>query len=342
MQILVTGATGLLGRHLLSSLLERGDTVRALVLPAENAVWLEERNVAIYRGDVRKQDTLVEPMRGVDKVFHLAGMMGVWRPMRDYYSVNVEGTRYVCQAALGAGVSRLVHVSSWNVYGIGLRQPANEDLPLAPFPEPYSLTKAEGEKVVRGFIDRHHLPAVIIRPDTFFGPGDRLHFGRMADRLSMGKGIVIGSGRNTLPFVYVSDVVQGLLLAADHAAAVGQAYNIGNDRPLTQEQFLGAMAQEIGARPPRVHVPFLPLYALAFAIEQLAVLGRSQHQPLITRLGAKLFGTNNLHTIDKACRELGYTPKVSIPEGIRIAGSWYRLQRSELTGVPEIQVGTPA
>ncbi|MGH3404920.1 MAG: NAD-dependent epimerase/dehydratase family protein [Streptosporangiaceae bacterium] len=78
-----------------------------------------------------------------------------------------------------------------------------------------------------------HLPAVIIRPGTFFGPGDRLHFGRMADRLRAGRGVIVGGGDNALPFVYFTDVVQGLLLALGHEHAVGQAYNIANDRPLT-------------------------------------------------------------------------------------------------------------
>src|SRR5947209_6002656 len=249
-------------------------------------------------------------------------MMGVWRPMQDYHAVNVTGTEHVCRAALAAGVRRLVHVSSWTVYGMALGQPACEDFRLRRFPEPYAVTKAAGDRVVQRLIAHAHLPAVIIRPGTFFGSGDRLHFGRMAERVRAGKGLIVGSGRNALPFVYVTDVVQGLLLATEHAQAVGQAYNITNDQPLTQQEFLCAIAQELGVRAPRLHTPYPALYAAALAAEQAARLTPARRQPVVTRLGVKLFGTDNRHAIDKARRELGYTPRVSLREGVRRAAAW--------------------
>jgi nucleoside-diphosphate-sugar epimerase len=266
-------------------------------------------------------------MRGADKVLHLAGMMGVWLPMEHYYAVNVAGTANICQAALLAGVKRLVHISSWTVYGMDLGRPAREEFPLRPFQEPYAVTKTEGDKVVQRYIAREGFPAVIVRPGTFFGPGDRLHFGRMADRVRGGKGLVVGSGRNALPFLYVTDVVQGLLLALDHDRAVGQAYNISNDHPLTQEEFLCAIAEELGVSPPRIHAPYQALYAAAAAAEQVSALTRSKRQPVVTRLGVKLFGTDNRHSINKARRELDYSPQVSIREGIRLAAAWYRDQQ---------------
>src|SRR5205085_1976014 len=99
------------------------------------------------------------------------------------------------------------------------------------------------------------------------------------------KAIVIGSGRNRVPFVYVNDVVQGLLLAADHDRAVGQAYNIANNQLFTQEQLWRAIAEAVGAPPPQVHVPYLPLYTAASIIERAAVLARTKQQPIITRVG---------------------------------------------------------
>ena len=133
-----------------------------------------------------------------------------------------------------------------------------------------------------------HLPAVIIRPEAMFGPGDRLNFKRLADRLRAGRGIIIGSGRNAVPFVYVTDVIQGLLLALEHERAVGQAYNITNDQPLTQEEFLTAIAQEVGAPPPRLHVPYRALYAAAYVAEGIDRTVRLTFTPIsgsVTRLG---------------------------------------------------------
>jgi nucleoside-diphosphate-sugar epimerase len=173
-------------------------------------------------------------------------------------------------------------------------------------------------------IARDRLPAVIIRPGTIFGPCDRLNFGRIADRLRAGKGLIIGSGRNAVPFVYVTDVVQGLLLAADHERAVGQTYNIGHDHPLTQEELLRAIAQEIGVVPPRLHVPYPALYAAAYAAEHLAALRRYRRNALVTRHGVGLYGADRRLAIDKARRELGYTPRVPLCEGVRLAAAWYR------------------
>jgi nucleoside-diphosphate-sugar epimerase len=323
-EILITGGNGLLGRHLVPAILERGDGVRVLALPGEDTAWLERLGVGIHRGDIRLPDTLTAPMRGSDAVLHLAGMMGVWRPLEDYREANVTGTENVCRAALAEGVRRLVHVSSWTVYGMSLRHPAREELPLKPFPEPYAVSKAEGDRLVQRMIGEHGLPAAIVRPGTFFGAGDRLHFWRMADRLRTGKGVVVGAGDNHLPFVYVTDVVQGLLLALDRERARGQVFNITTDRPLTQSQFLSAIAGEIGVRPPRIHVPYGALYAAALAAERLSPPGHGREQPVVTRLGVKLFGTSNRQAIEKAREELGYVPRVPLEEGIRVAARWYR------------------
>jgi nucleoside-diphosphate-sugar epimerase len=326
METLITGGNGLLGRHLIPALQDRGDVVRVFTLPGEDTSWLEERGVKVFRGDVRLPGTLAAPMAGVEGVLNLAGMMGVWRPLQDYRDVNVTGTRNVCRAALAAGVSRIVHISSWTVYGMNLGRPAREDFLLQPFREPYAMSKAEGDLAVQQMIAEDQLPAVILRPGTFFGPGDRLHFGRMADRLRAGKGIIVGRGDNALPFVYVTDVVQGLLLALDVEHAVGQAYNISNDQPMTQQEFLGAIAQEIGARPPSTHIPYRVLYLAGDLAERLSPPGRSKSQPMVTRLGVKLFGTDNRHAIDKARRELGFAPRVPIREGVRLAAQWYLAQ----------------
>jgi nucleoside-diphosphate-sugar epimerase len=255
-------------------------------------------------------------------VLHLAGMMGLWRPMTDYHAVNVTGTENVCRAALAEG-ARVIHVSSWTVYGMNLGEPAHEDFPLKPFGEPYAVTKTAGDVAVQRMIAEDQLQAVIVRPGTFFGPGDKLHFGRMADRLRAGKGVVVGRGDNALPFVYVTDVVQGLLLALDSEQALGNAYNITNDKPLTQEHMLQAMAREVGGNAPRVHIPYRPLYAAGYMAEKVAMATRSTSQPIVTRLGVKLFGTDNRHAIDKARRELGFEPRVDLAEGVRLAAQWY-------------------
>jgi 2-alkyl-3-oxoalkanoate reductase len=321
-EILVTGGSGFLGRHVVHALRERGESVRVLALPSEDTSSLEMLGVDVHRGDIRDPEAVVAAMNGAEGVLHLAGMMGPWRPMEEYREVNVTGTENVCRAALAEG-ARVVHVSSWTVYGMGVRELVREDRPLRPLREPYAMTKAEGEISVQRMIAENQLRAVIIRPGTIFGPGSTLNFGRIADRLRAGRWIIVGSGRNALPLVYVSDVVHGLLLALDQPQALGEAYNIGNDLPLSQREFLTALAREIGARPPRLRVPYRVLYAVAYAAERVAQATGSRREPVVTRHGVNLFGTDNRHAIDKAWHELGYTPHVPLTDGIRLAADWY-------------------
>ena len=336
MDCLITGATGFVGQHLVWALLARGDRVRILALPSEDTSRLEQAQVCIYRGDVRQPETLIEPMGGVDTVFHLAASHGLWRPKQEYFDVNVTGTENVCRAVLATGVRRLIHMSSCSVYDMGLGRPAEETFPIKPIPDYYTITKAESDRLVQRFIAQERLPAVIARPGTMFGPGDRVNFARLADRLREGRAIIIGSGRNALPLVYVTDAVAGLLLAARHEGAVGQIYNLANDQPLTQKQVWQAIAMEIGAKPPRLHVPYHVLYAVAFLAERAVSSDNPKQQPRVTRFGVRLFGSDNRIAIDKARRELGYAPRVSVREGIHLAAKWYLQERgTQLQSAPD-------
>jgi nucleoside-diphosphate-sugar epimerase len=323
MEVLVTGGNGFVGRHLAAALVHRGDTVRVLALPDEDSDALERLGVAVHRGDICRLETLRAPMRDVDAVVHLAAMMHVWRPLADYRAVNVRGTHNVCRAALDASVTRVVHMSSSSVYGMAWNSPVHECFPLAPYPDPYPTSKAEADRLVRRMAADHGLPAIVVRPDQIFGPGDRLHFGATADRLRARRGVVVGRGNNAIPLVYVSDAVQGLLLALDRGTATGQAYNISAETPLTQEEFLSAIACAIGVPPPRIHVPYRALYAAACAAERASALRPGDHRPTITRLGVAFLGTDVHYSIEKAREQLGYRPAVTVREGVDIAAAWY-------------------
>jgi nucleoside-diphosphate-sugar epimerase len=328
MRILVTGGSGFLASHLIRALHERGHAVRALVLPSSDTTLLRQAGVDIHTGDVRLPDTLTGAMREVDAVFHLAAAIGLRRPLRDYQAVNVTGTENVCRAAQTAGVKRLVHVSSTSVYKQGLGVPVDEAAPLAPPPDPYALTKAAGDSLVQRLIAEEQLPASIVRTTTIFGPGDELNFGRIAHRLLAGTGIVIGSGGNRVPIASVDDVVQGLLLVLEHEAA-GQIYNITDDRCPTQVELLREIADQLGARMPRIHVPYRLLYGTAYLAERLAQATRSE-RALVTRFGVLLYGADNRFAIDKARHELGYEPRVSLRQGVSAAAGWYRGRTASL------------
>jgi nucleoside-diphosphate-sugar epimerase len=323
-EITVTGGTGFVGRHLIQALLERGDRVRVLALPDEDTTCLEHQHVAVYRGDVRFKESLDPPMRGAAGVVHLAGLMGAWQPAETYWAVNVTGTRNVCEAARAAGVSRIVHMSSSVVYGPGRGTPVDETAPLQPLPDPYPVTKAAGDRLVQQMIAEQRVPAVIVRPDQIFGPGDQLHFARVADRIRAGRGVVVGTGKNVYPLIYITDAIQGLLLALDHPRASGHVYNLSHGSPLTQQEYLDAIADEIGARRPRLHVPYRALYAAGYLAEAASSLTGSRLRPPTTRFGVAFMGTNGWHAIGKARRDLGFTPRVGLRDGVRLTAAWYR------------------
>jgi nucleoside-diphosphate-sugar epimerase len=322
MRVLITGATGLLGGHLIKELQQRGEDIRALVLPVENADRLEKQGVEVVRGDITDASTLEPAVKDVELVFHLAGMMGVWRPLVNYRLVNVTGSENLYKTAQKAGVRRYIHTSSHTVYGLGYGRFLTEKDALRPDPDPYSLTKAEGDRMMRRLMLNSEVETTILRPGTFFGPGDRLHFGRMAQKMKDGKGVIIGRGDNALPFCYVTDVVQGFLLAAYHENAPGNVYNITNDHPLTQLEMFNAIADAVdGVRPTR-HLPYLPIYYGSIVAEKV-VARVTRTRPIVTQLGAMMFGSDNKHSIEKARRELGYEPKIDLRTGITLAAEWF-------------------
>jgi nucleoside-diphosphate-sugar epimerase len=339
MRVLVTGATGFIGRHLLKELQQRGEQIRALVLPVENAERLMEQGVEVVRGDITDVSSSKAAVKDIDIVLNLAGMMGVWRPLADYRLVNVTGAENLYKAAQTAKVRRFVHITSHVVYGFGHGRFLNENDPLQPDPDPYCISKAEGDRLMRHLMLNSDVETVILRPGTIFGPNDHLHFGRIAERMKDGRGVIVGRGDNALPFCYVTDMVQGLMLAAYHKNAPGNVYNISNDHPLTQQEIFNLIADEVGGKRPVLHLPFFPTYYGSIVAEKLALVTRTK--PIVTRVGAMMFGTDNRHSVEKARRELGYEPKVDIREGIRLAAAWFNTAGMEQAFVTQASQYAP-
>ncbi len=340
MNVLITGATGLLGSHLIKELQQRGERIRALVLPVENTDGLVRQGVEVVRGDITDASTLAPAVQDIDLIFHLAGMMGVWRPLSDYRLVNVNGSENLYKAAQAANVRRFVHTSSHTVYGLGYGRFMTESDALRPDPDPYSITKAEGDRLIRRLMLTSDMETVILRPGTFFGPGDRLHFGRMAQKTKDGKALIIGRGDNALPFCYVSDVVQGFMLAGYHENAPGNVYNITNDRPMTQLEMYNAIADAVDGKRPQVHLPYLPIYYGSIVAERV-VARITRTKPVVTELGALMFGSDNRHSVEKARRELGFEPKVELFEGIKLSAAWFNAGGMEQPSVTQASQHAP-
>jgi nucleoside-diphosphate-sugar epimerase len=326
-RVLVTGAAGFLGGHLVDMLVERGDEVRAMVRPVEDSSRLRTlEGIDIVYGDLTDADSLKRAVEGVQRVYNVAAKTGPWGPEDVYRAVNVQGLANLVHAAVDAGVERIVHTSSITVYGHHLKGVITENHPFHAEDNPYSRTKIIGEKVIANLVKDRGAPVVIVRPGWIYGPRDSASFGRYLSLIESGKMFFFGSGKNIVPIVYVRDVAQGLIKAGDAGdKAIGQAYTIVDDRRVTQEEYFNAMADALHV--PRVtrHVPYFALYAAGRSAELLwRALGRRKAAPPpLTTYGVTLTGGDQQFSIEKARRELGFTPEFDVTRGVAEGVRWY-------------------
>jgi nucleoside-diphosphate-sugar epimerase len=323
MKMLVTGAAGLLGGHLADRLVEGGERVRIFARPGEDVTRLEQQGAEVCCGDLGDRASLEAAVRGVDRVLHCAARTGPWGPEAEYEVANVLGLKALVEAATAAGVQRIVHVSSITVHGNDIGGAADETAPLRVEPNPYSRTKVAGEQLLASLIQQG-APVTIVRPGWIYGQRDAASFARFAAMISAGKMVVIGSGQNHIPLIHVHDVAEGMILASEAPNALGRAYLLVNDEPVTQRDYLSAIAVELGARPLTRHIPYRLALALGATAELAGHLTHRQQPPPLMRYGLQLLGGENRFIIHRARQELGFTPKVNLAEGVRQSVAWYR------------------
>ncbi len=327
MKLLVTGATGFLGSHVADLALERGNAVRILARPDENVTRFVNAGVQVSRGDLTERSSLEAAVEGVECVLHCAARTGPWGPLSEYEQVNVFGVQLLVETAMAAGVRRLVHVSSITVHGLDVHGTVDETAALCGGPDPYSRTKAAGERMLQQMIRDKGAPVTIVRPGLIYGPRDTNSFGRFAGLIEQGKMVFIGSGRNHLPLIYVRDVAHGILLAGEAEQAVGRAYLLVNDEPSTQRDYYTAIAKELGVSPPCVHIPYRAALALGATAELVGHMTHRKQPPPLMRFGFMQIGGENCFRMNRARNELGFSPQVNLADGVREGIAWYRSHR---------------
>jgi nucleoside-diphosphate-sugar epimerase len=324
MKALVTGATGLLGSHVVELLLERGERPRAFVQPGQSTDTFAGTAVDVRSGDVRDTAALAAAMEGMDCVLHCAARTGPWGIEDEYNSTNVRALETLVHVASAAGVRRVVHVSSITVHGNDVRGAADETAPFRVEPNPYSRSKVAGERLLQKLIMNDGAPVTIVRPGWIYGPGDAASFARFATKLRDGRMIVIGSGENHVPLIYVTDVAHGVLRAAEADGAEGRSYLLVNDEVVTQRDYLSAIARELGVAVPRWRIPYRLGVMLGAGLEIGSRMARRRQPPPLMRYGVQLLGGENRFSIERARRELGFSPQVPLAEGVRRSVEWYR------------------
>jgi len=241
--VLVTGAGGFIGSHLVEQLVERGARVRALVRynSAGTWGWLDQsqikNNVEVIQGDVRDHDSTDRALSGVEVVFHLAALIAIpysYHAPLSYVRTNVEGTLNVLQSAIRRGVGLVVHTSTSEVYGTACQIPITEDHPLQG-QSPYSASKIGADKIAESFHRSYGLPVVTVRPFNTYGPRQsaRAVIPTIITQALSDQPIKLGNLEPTRDLNYVEDTVAGFIKAAEATNSVGQVFNLGTGREIS-------------------------------------------------------------------------------------------------------------
>jgi len=329
---LVTGATGMIGSHLVRRLLDEGWRVRALVRAASDTALLRSWGLELAQGDLADPPAaLADRFRGVQYVFHCAAMVSDWAPLAEMMRVNVAGTRNLAEAALGGGsLKRFVYLSSMVVLGMQPQRDLDETAPMVHTGDNYNLTKIRAEETVQQFVREKDLPAVILRPPYVYGPRDRQFLPRVLGSLQKGEFRFVGSGLQPFSLVYAGNLVEALYLAAVRPNVVGEVLLVTDGRVITRRRMMEIICEETGYPMPARHVPPWLVRAVCPVMEGLAWLSRSPEPPLVNRFRLKFMATPLTYRIEKARRLLGYEPQVDTEAGLRRTLAWFRENRPEL------------
>ena len=320
---LVTGATGFVGSAVARALIAAGHRVRVLARSSSPRANLAGLEVEVTEGDLREPSSVDRAMAGVRYLFHVAADYRLWaRDPTEILRNNKLGTQGVMEAAVRHGVERVVYTSS--VATLALRpdgSPSNEGDTLSEEQAigAYKRSKVAAERLVQEMIAARGLPAVIVNPSTPIGPRDikPTPTGRII--LEAASGRMPGYVDTALNFVHVEDVALGHVAALERGR-LGQLYILGGQNA-TLAELLGAIAKIVGRRPPRLRIPRLPLYPLAWLAEAAArATGR---EPFVTLDGLRMAKYRMVFSSAKAERELTYRAR-PYSEGLKDAIDWFR------------------
>jgi dTDP-glucose 4,6-dehydratase len=322
--VLVTGAGGFIGSHLVEGLVASGARVRAFVRytsrPQAGFLDTLDQNIRgsieIIRGDLRDYDAVVQAMRGTAVVFHLGALIGIpysYVHPRETVDTNVTGTLNVLMAARECGVGRIIHTSSSEVYGTALYAPIDENHPLQG-QSPYSASKIGADKIAESFFDSYSLPMVILRPFNTYGPRQsaRAVIPTIITQALAGDEISLGNLTPRRDFTYVTDTIEGFIKAAECEAAIGRTINLGTSTEVSVSDLVDKIGAILG--------------------KKLRVLQAKKRQRPTGSEVDRLISDNRL-----ACELLGWQPRVMLDEGLDKTVEWvkdnlrlYRVGRYEI------------
>lgn len=319
----VTGGAGFVGRNLVEALVRRGDAVTTIDVGQKP--W--RADVTTLDADIRDKEAMKAAFAGAEVVYHNASIVHTKNNRVDeVWSVNLGGTESVLAACQAAGVPKLVYVSSASaVYEGRDLENGDESLPYSTISQaPYADSKIAAEKKVLA-ASGEALKVTAIRPHVIFGPGDNRFLPAILSRARAGKlNYAVGRGDKLSDFTYIDNLIDALLLAEDKlggdAVAAGKAYFITNGEPYPFFRFVADVLRSLDMPAMKGSIPYWLAYAVAAIAEAWDTLkgGTLNAENGLTRFAVRYMCTHHYFSIEKAKRELGYQPKITIAEGIRL------------------------
>lgn len=317
-RILVTGGGGFVGSALVRQLRENGFDV--LVAGRNRYPHIEDLGATCIVGDIVDPEFVDGACREVDTVFHTAAKAGIWGSWQEYKEINIEGTVNIVNSCIKHNVSRLVYTSTPSVvFDSNDIINGDESLPTAKkFLCNYARSKAIAERHVLN-IKSDELRTCAIRPHLIWGPGDPHLIPRLIERGKQGKLKIIGNGLNLVDISYVDNVAHSHVLAAKSLTnsdrAAGQAYFIGQERPVCLWKWINELYLDLGINPVAKRVSFRLAYVIGGMLEIAHRLTANSAEPSMTRFLALQLAKSHYFSHDKAESDLGYRPLVSLEEG---------------------------
>ncbi len=325
MKAFVVGGGGFVGSAIVRQLADKGAEIG--VYGRHHYPHLERYGVRQFQGDMLDSDLLIRSMQGYDTVFHVAAKAGIWGTKQDFELTNITGTRNVLGACFASSVQTLVYTSTPSVvFDRKDLQGADETAPYARrFLCYYASSKAMAEQMVLT-ANSEVLKTCAIRPHLVWGPGDPHLIPRLIARGKAGQLKIVGDGSNLVDISYIDNVADAHILAADNlnssATAAGNAYFISQGEPVNLWNWINDLFGRIGIAPVEKKVGLGTAYLIGSLLEGIYMWFSITKEPRMTRFLAEQLARSHWFSIDRASRDLGYTPRISTAEGLTRVVAW--------------------
>jgi 2-alkyl-3-oxoalkanoate reductase len=317
-KVLVTGASGFLGRRTVEILSERGFSVRALVRQTSTIGNLKRPGVEIFFGDVSDIYTLKPAFEGIDFVVHTA--VDTSGTKEGAQRVTIGGTRNILDLCSNFPIRKLVYISSLSVYGLADckdGQVIDENAALERYPERrgvYSWSKIEAEKLVRDCIIQRTVPVVCLRPGTIYGPGGKLFTPMMGFSFGTKLFVIIGPGDFVLPLVYIDNLINAVVSAIQKRQSIGNIYNVVDPDNPTKKQYVDSVLKKLHPGSKFIYLPCSICFAIVFPQEIfLKLLGMD---PFVSRYRLFSIQKKLLYHSSKIKIDLNWTPSYSFKQAL--------------------------